>query len=343
MRFLIFLMLSSFLLSCRKGPTVLKTHFDSANIPPGVDYSKASSWAALPDVHDLADSIPQNLGLIDGQKDAKADVFFIHPTIYTYPPKNKYIWNADVNDQDLNQKTDLSTILNQASAFNGSCKVFAPRYRQAHYYSFITANKEDSQLALDLAYTDVKMAFEYYLEHKNNGRPIIIASHSQGTLHAKRLIKEYFDGTALQNKLIMAYLVGIAVQPEAFNNFRPSQNASQIGCFATWNTFAKGFYPKWYENGLSKSVCTNPLTWSSTGEYAPFSKNLGGIGPKFKFYPQLIDAQANHGILWVTKPKIPGSFFVRKKIWHVADINFYWMNIRENTATRIENYFKNLN
>lgn len=325
-------------ISCRKGPVILKSHFDTKNIPPEVDYSLAESWAALPNRIDLADSLPNNVKLIDGQITAKADVFFIHPTIFTYVPQNNFEWNADVHDQELNKKTDYSTILNQATAFNGSCRVFAPRYRQAHYYSFVTANKEDSQQALDLAYSDVKRAFEYYLKNENNGRPIVIASHSQGTVHAKRLLKEFFDGTILQNKLVMAYLVGIAVSPETFNTIKPSQNPSQTGCFASWNTFAKGYYPRWYENGLSKAACTNPLTWSSTDEYAPASKNSGGIGPKFKFYPNFVDAQNNKGILWVSKPNIPGAFFVRKKVWHVADINFYWMNIRENIEQRMESY-----
>ncbi len=41
--------------------------------------------------------------------------------------------------------------------------------------------------AFDLAYEDLKTAFENYLKHYNKGRPIIIASHSQGSLHALRL------------------------------------------------------------------------------------------------------------------------------------------------------------
>ncbi|MES2796404.1 MAG: DUF3089 domain-containing protein [Bacteroidota bacterium] len=339
MKWLVFFILSFTFYSCQKGPVILKSHFDTRNIPPEVDYSKPESWAALPDKIDMADSLPQKTSIQDGQKNAKVDVFFIHPTIYTYKPTNHYQWNADVNDSFLNNKTDLSTILNQATAFNGLCKVYAPRYRQAHYYSFVTENKADSHLALNLAYSDVKRAFEHYLEYSNGNRPIIIASHSQGTVHAKRLLKEYFDGKELQKKLVMAYIIGISVTPDSFDNLIPSQNPTQIGCYAAWNTFSKGYYPKWYEKSLINSVCTNPLTWSSTDGYAPYSMNLGGVGPKFKFYPELTDAQNNKGLLWVNRPKIPGSFLVRKKIWHIADINFFWMNIRENVETRINSYF----
>jgi len=56
------------------------------------------------------------------------------------------------------------------------------------------ADSSEAIAAFELAYRDVKAAFLYYLEHNNSGRPIIIASHSQGSTHAKRLLKELFDG-----------------------------------------------------------------------------------------------------------------------------------------------------
>jgi Protein of unknown function (DUF3089) len=326
-------------MACHQQPVVLTTHFNENNIPPEVDYTKGESWAALPDRKDLADSLPVWNGLVDKQSSAKADVFFIHPTIFTYKPNNNFEWNADVNDAALNLKTDYSTILNQATAFNGAGRIYAPRYRQAHLYSFYTTNLADSKQALDLAYLDVKKAFEYYLKNYNAGRPIIIASHSQGTVHAKRLLKEYFDGTDLQKRLVMAYIIGIAVAPETFSYLKPTSKADQLGCYAVWNTFATGFYPKNYNDFLVNSVCTNPLIWSSDETYVANTANLGGIGQKFKFHPNITDAQVNKGLLWIKKPNLKGSFFVNTKRWHVADINFYWMNIRENAALRVKTYF----
>ncbi|GIR73695.1 MAG: hypothetical protein CM15mP76_04220 [Prochlorococcus sp.] len=72
---------------------------------------------------------------------------------------------------------------NQASAFNGSCNIYAPEYRQATYFSFF--DKDDNgKKALDLAYEDIENAFNYFLEFFNNGKPFIIAAHSQGALHS---------------------------------------------------------------------------------------------------------------------------------------------------------------
>jgi hypothetical protein len=321
-----------------QNSVILKIHFDQQNTPQAPNYAQEDTWAALPTKNDAADKLPLKSNLTDTQSDAKADVFFIHPTTFTYEPKNQFLWNADVNDAELNEKTDNSTILNQATAFNGSGKIYAPRYRQAHYYSFLTPNSEDKKQSLDLAYSDVKAAFEYYLKNWNQGRPIIIASHSQGTVHAKRLLKEFFDGKPLQKQLVEAYLIGIATQPDTFENIKASQSADEIGGFVSWNTFARDFTPDYYKNGLNTAISTNPLTWKLDEEFAPKQLNKGGVGLKFTFAKQAADAQNHGGMLWINKPYIRGRMFIKTKIWHIADINLFWMNIRENVALRLEKY-----
>ena len=129
------------------GQKVFKT-------PNGVpDYADLNYWAAHPNKWDPSDTIPK---LLRGTpKEKEADVFFIHPTTYTGEmPQGKP--NADIDDSTLNYKTDYSPMLYQASAFNERARVFAPRYRQAHYFAFVTPNKADKDAALQIAYSDVK-------------------------------------------------------------------------------------------------------------------------------------------------------------------------------------------
>ncbi len=335
------------LLGACTPPVILQNPYLDNRLPKPPDYSTSDYWAALPTKKDFADSIPLKAeGLKDEQVTAKADVFFIHPTIYTQrPAEGTFEWNADVNDAGLNRRVDESTILNQASVFIGSCRVYAPRYRQAHYYSFVTNNQGDRQKALDLAYSDIKAAFEYYLNHYHQGRPIVIASHSQGTLHAKRLLKEFFDGKPLQNQLVFAYLVGdIAgppAQPNEFEHIKPAQSPDEIGSFASWHTYLRDFFPEKYQTyHFQTAVCTNPLTWRLDEEYAPKNLNKGGVGLKFTFQPQLADAQVHQGLLWINKPYVKGRFLIRTKVWHSADINLFWQSIRENVALRVESFLK---
>jgi hypothetical protein len=329
------------------GQIVLQNSYGFGTIPPSPNYENPDHWAALPTKKDPADNVPlKSKDLKDEQATAMADVFFIHPTIYTQRPREgAFEWNADLNDTELNRRVDESTILNQASVFNGSCRVYAPRYRQAHYYSFLTPNQEDRQKALDLAYSDVKAAFEYYLKNYQQNRPIVIASHSQGTLHAKRLLKEFFDGKPLQKQLVFAYLVGdiagMPTQPNEFENIKPAQTPEAIGGFAAWRTYQKGFFPEKYAiNGFQTSVCTNPLTWCLNEEYASKKLNRGGVGLKYTLQPQLADAQVHQGLLWINKPYVRGRIFLKTKVWHTADINLFWQSIRENVALRVESFLK---
>ena len=337
---LLFLIIIGSLSACKTAwkPTVLANRYNAQNLPPTPNYANPAHWCALPTKQDMADSLPQKSNFKDGQTTAKADVFFVYPTIYTYVPKNQYEWNANVEDTELNALIDRTTILNQASVFNGSCQVYAPRYRQAHLYSYYTPNRADGLAALDLAYQDVKTAFEYYLKNFNNGRPIVIASHSQGTTHTKRLIKEFFDGTPLQKQLVGAYLVGIATPADYFKNIKPIAKPGEVGTFATWNTYSRDFYPNNYNEALVTATCTNPLIWNSGNDYADYSKNLGGVGPKFNYIKNVSDAQSHEGMLWIGKLHIFGAGLVKTKIWHKADMNFFYGNIRANVAEQVGNF-----
>jgi len=337
-KFIVFILAGLFFCSCGSH-LALQSSFNSGKIPAAPDYSKNQYWASLPDKKDAADSIPVNSNLKNAQAIASADVFFIYPTIFAGTPKNEYIWNADVNDKELNDQIQATTILNQASVFNGACRIYVPYYRQAHLYAFYTPNKEDGAKALDLAYQDVKAAFEYYLEHYNQGRPIIIASHSQGSYHAQRLLKDFFDGKELQKKLVVAYLVGFPIQRNAFTSIRTCESPNQVGVWASWNTFGKNYLPDNYDKYFKGALSTNPLLWNSSEDFASRELNLGGVGLHFTFVPQLVDAQNHEGVLWINKPYLKGRWHLQSKSWHRADMNFFYMNIRENVATRIENFF----
>jgi hypothetical protein len=326
------------LASCSSKIHELKSGFGQSPVPLSPDYSKQEHWASLPTKRDAADSIPKKSNLKNEQATAQADVFFIYPTIFVDKPTNPFQWNADVNDALLNTKIQISTILNQASIFNGACKIYAPYYRQAHLYAFYTPNKVDGFNALNLAYEDVKAAFDYYLKNYNQGRPIIIASHSQGSYHGELLLKDYFDGKELQKQLVAAYLISRAIKPNAFTNIKPTEKPDEIGVWASWNTFGRGFFPKNYETNFKGSLSINPLLWNSSETLAPKELNKGGVATKFTFAPHVVDAQNHQSILWVNRPNIKGSWLVKNRSWHRADMNFFYVNIRDNVALRVEKF-----
>ena len=319
-----------------RGQAIISVPYASPNPNQPPDYGRENAWAALPETADAADQVPLRSDFKDQQASARADVFFIYPTTYVQTPESPFPWNASLADSELNRATDKSTILNQASVFNGSCRVYAPRYRQAHFYAFFTPNKKYKAQALNFAYEDVKSAFEYYLQHYNQSRPIVIAAHSQGTLHAIRLLKEFFDQKPLGDKLVVAYLIGMAVQQDEFATIPPGNAPDQTRCFVSWRTFAKNYYPDWHRDEVNTAVCTNPLSWQTNETYISQKENLGGVGLKYTYYPHLADAQCHKGLLWINKPYIKGRAFISEQNWHNADINLFWANVRQNVETRID-------
>lgn len=334
---LYFILIASISWNCSVKPSQSFLH---SIVPIKPDYSNPAHWAALPEKKDSADVVP-DISLHNAQSDALIDVFYLHPTTYT-GTKGQKDWNAPINNLLLNIKTDKGAIRNQAGIFNEVGRVFAPRYRQAHLEAYFEKkNKADAKKAFMLAYTDVKAAFEYYLENYNNGRPIILASHSQGTTHSIQLIKDFFDNKPLKDQLVVAYLVGMPVARDTFNTINVCESPEEIGCFCTWRTYKEGFLPKWHTPN-NNIVVTNPLNWKTTDEYVSKEQNKGAVLLDFYkgFYKNIMSARINDGLLWVEKPKFPGSVFYITSNYHVGDFNLFYLDVRENVQLRAKTYLK---
>lgn len=304
--------------------------FDPTMQPAKPNYAEPENWAALPFRVDAANEIPKKeIWLNDSLKDV--DVFYIYPTIYT----KGETWNASLQDKKLNDKIDRLPVRLQASCFNETARVYAPRYRQAIVDVFYHKS-DDGNKALDLAYEDVRSAFDYYLAHYNKGRPIIIASHSQGTVHAKRLLHDYFDGKPLQKKLVAAYLVGFNVPENSYSSIPRCQDSSQVGCHVSWMSVRWGWEPQ--GDFFKNSVSTNPLAWTADTVKVSRKQGIGGIflSPRRK-YKHANTVQVHKSYLWV-RTQIP--FFVFFKNQHILDYNLFWYDIRHNAALRAKIYSK---
>ena len=311
----------------------------SISTQTALDYSDLSLWAAHPDKMDMADMVPdQNLS--DNQADAQVDVFFVHPTTYT----KKFIdeaWNAPIDNVELNAKTTNTTIKLQASIFNVAGKIYAPFYRQAHLHSYYPKKSGDrAKPAFALAFTDVEAAFDQFLKW-NKGRPFIIASHSQGTQHAGMLVKKRIDGTDLQKRMVVAYLVGMPIKKDAYQSIPVCDNPSDTGCYVSWRTYMKGGGPKKGWRTQDNITVVNPITWNVETSYSDLSDHEGVVLSKYdKVIPQKTRAKIQDNVLWITRPKFFGSFLLLNKNFHVADYNMFWQDVRSNVENRVQTFLK---
>ncbi|QCW25307.1 DUF3089 domain-containing protein [Lysobacter enzymogenes] len=335
-----------------------KREFDRTPEPAAPDYRDARFWAALPEKRDDADATP--IGMRNRQADAPVDVFFIHPTTYF----SRAGWNQPLDDEQANRGTEFA-LRAQASAFNEVGRVYAPQYRQMTLNGYLSASDADRDRALDLAYRDVRAAFDAFLSQWSHGRPFIIAAHSQGSGHGLRLVSELMSDLsadpALRKRLVAAYLVGAAVPEDALRRTIPGvplcATPEQTGCAVFFNAieadaFEPGERPKrfeqvraWYPGGFRsvehpRLLCVNPVTWRADGESSPQSAHLGAIHaernrPLPEPQPRRVSARCDgDGLLQTTLPD--GEW---RQWWfggdqHVNDYQLFYMDIRANAARR---------
>ena len=309
---------------------LIQSSAQTAQPPP--NYNIESSWAVLPEKY------PDMLATFDGfyNDSLKADVFFLYPTMNGDPKDER--WNVPFDDAEQQEKVLSRSVQFQASAFMPSGKLYVPYYRQAHLRSYEHLDGE-GLAALKLAYSDVREAFIYYLENYNHGRPIILASHSQGATHALLLLKEFFDCKPLQNQLIAAYLPGIGVDASELKCISLLDAPEKTGGYVSWNSYKKGYFPddfkKWYEN---KAV-VSPVTWQTSGK-AERPDHKGFLFENHKMYRNSFSTEVKNGIIWLSLPHFPYKwFFLRQKRYHVGDINLFWLDIQQNCLLRTNYYF----
>ena len=328
--------------------------FDMKYKVPPPDYASASSWAALPGEPSLADDVPQ--GVAPPPANPPVDVFFIHPTGYMHGAD----WNSPL---DPNSKTEENTkwmMANQASVFNGCCAVYAPRYREASIFRYLGNPPADvAQKTMDLAYSDVDRAFSYFLAHYSRGRPFIIASHSQGSHHAIRLIAARIDGTPLASRMVAAYILGGGIADADVAKLKTVHvcvSATDIHCIVHWMTFGDGATLANIAPG--RKLCINPLTWQRDGARAPAALHKGAVPPSGRFQIDLIRpdtargidfaplgaplphwtwAECRNGLLFVADQSSNGfgRLDMGGRNYHGLDYPLFAMDLRQNAQARV--------
>ena len=314
----------------------------------GPDYSREGSWFARPGlVDDPSHWTPQ--GVVHQHSDNRAATFFVHPT--TYLERDR--WNGPLDAQgEPNRRAELF-VESQASAFDAVSDVWAPKYRQAAFGAFLLKS-EDAQKALDLAYRDVLAAFDAFLQEQSPTRPIILAGHSQGSMHLLRLLKD--RKAVLKGRLVAAYIVGwpVGVQSDLpAAGFPPCTNPNQSGCVIGWQSFKEPANPglvtdAWVGTkgltGLDRErgdmLCTNPLT-GTVDALAPPASNRGTLVPDGSLtdailQPGRVGARCGNGFLMI-EGDVPnlGTYVLPGNNYHVYDYALFWGSLRADAGRRL--------
>jgi len=238
------------------------------------DYSKGETWLCRPGRQDAcAVDLSTTIVAADGKlkreswtanPKAPIDCFYVYPTVSNDPTPNS---DMDPGPEEKN------VVRMQLARFASQCRVYAPLYRQITLPALRAMMTGRTTMAADrvLAYNDVLDAWNYYLQHDNNGRGVVLVGHSQGSMVLTELIRREIDGKAIQARLVSALLLGTTLPvPKdkdvggAFQHVPLCRAAIQTGCVITYASFRASALPP--ANSLFGKVpgenmvaaCTNP-------------------------------------------------------------------------------------
>lgn len=323
-------------------------HFQEPPTVSGPDYSKDASWIAKPGLsNDSSRWVPE--GVVSTRSAQPAATFYIHPT--TYLERDR--WNAPLDAGGEPSRRAQLFVESQSSAFNAISDIWAPRYRQAAFGAFLLTS-EDARKALNLAYRDVRSAFDAFLAAQPADRPIILAGHSQGSLHLLHLLADRKD--ALKDRLVAAYVGGWPVSVAAdlpATGLQPCNTPGQAGCVLSWQSFRDPANPTLVLNawvgtpGLTGAkrkradmLCVNPLTGTQGARAAP-GANLGTLVPDGEFAkatltPAIVGAHCSKGFLLIDGD-VPdlGPYVLPGNNYHVYDYALFWGSIRADAERRL--------
>jgi hypothetical protein len=327
--------------------------------PPAAEgaYAKADMWISRPGTaNDPSLWVPEGAAPEGARGDAS--IFFIHPTSYLERGR----WNAPLDDEESQRRARLF-VRSQASALAAAGEVWAPKYRQATFGAFLT-DKADAKKALDLAYGDVLAAFETFLALAPKDRPIILAAHSQGSLHLTRLLAERIAGKPEAKRIAAAYVVGWPISMTAdlpAFGLPACEAAEDSGCISSWQSFGEPADAKLVTDafdstpgptGVSRAgspmLCVNPVTGTRNGT-AGAAANRGMLIPNRDFteghlQTPGVGARCDvRGFLLIGKAEdVPdlGPYVLPGNNYHVYDYALFWADIRADAVRRLKAFEK---
>lgn len=311
-------------------------------------YADPAMWLARPGV--AGDSLHWQPKGAKAATPVKAAVFFIHPTSHL----DRGSWNAALDDATANARA-RTFLRGLASPFANAEQVWAPRYRQATFGAFFTTGPEGRQ-ALDTAYGDVLASFDSFIAAIPADVPVVLAGHSQGAFHLRRLVADRIAGRPLAARIAAVYAIGWPVSIEhdlPLMGLPLCAAPDQPGCVASWLSFGDPYDDTAMRRSLarykgldgatltgSSFQCWNPLT-GRTGGAAPASANLGSLVPtsdlkggeiKPAYSPAICRAD---GTLSLGGAPDMGPYVLPGNNYHVYDVPLFWENLRGDYARRV--------
>jgi Protein of unknown function (DUF3089). len=295
-----------------------------------VDYSNASNWLMLPE-----------------SPDKTVDLIYFYPTVFS-PEDSSTSVISDIDDAGM-RKLAAAALDKQATAFEASCNLYAPFYRQLDAaYSLTLAEDEHTELFAYAVSQDASSALDYYFEHYNGGRPFMLAGHSQGSETVLYLLTDYFkEHPEYYSRMVAAYVVGYSVTDSVLEenpHLKFAQGETDTGVIISWNTEGPENIGQHNAVVLEGAKSINPINWKTDDTYASAEENKGSrINGEilYNIADAQIDMQRGTVITHADKVyavQMPSAKLFGTASFHLNDYDLFYKNIEENAQKRIDAY-----
>jgi len=294
-------------------------------------------------------SLDTNWMSIEKNPTKTVDLLFFNPTVAMTADYQNGL--SDITEE---AKMFAQVIFRQdASAFEEYTNIYAPYFHSISLEKVVQLDyqKDFHLIRTSLEKKDVYAALDYYFKNYNNGRPFILAGHSQGSTVIQVILEEYMKNhPEYYRNMIAAYAPGFGVEKawlDANPHVKIAQGETDTGVLISWNTEGPDATKPNFVLGTNP-VLINPINWKTDETYAEKSENKGTAvynqdGTLNHLEPGINDACINlkRGALICTTNTtyihtiLPLECFGDKSL-HDGDYQLYYQNIRENGKKRIE-------
>jgi len=199
--------------------------------------------------------------------EAAADVFYIVSTnvVGSFDMDGNESYLALLTDEE--RATMDKEFAYVANAFGDSLNFYAPYYHQ-YTLNSITLSKDEFMPLRGVASDEVCEAFDYYIEHFNEGRPFVLAGFSQGAMHVIDVLKHMSDEQYA--RCVAAYSIGYRLSEEdlAEPHVKAALGETDLGVTVSFNSVSdtSAIWPAISEGA---ATCMNPVNWCTDSTPAP--------------------------------------------------------------------------
>lgn len=264
---------------------------DEGYIPAAPDYADTTMWYTVD----------------DDASGTGADVFYVISTWETdWMHEGLVCHYADVWNPEhrAHMAIEMRGVADYMAPGN---RFFSPYYRHTAIDTWCSQDEELIHRRTRLSMKDVIDAFDYFIAHRDNSRPLVIAGFSQGGMAMIELLKHMSDDTF--SDLAVAYIMGYKITPQdtLSSHVRPARGADDVHVAVCYNTVKD---VKYLIPVISASCAgINPVNWHTDASPAILSDTIsvtldtithlcvveGYDGNEYKPYRDFINQGDIHG------------------------------------------------